>query len=944
VEGGGTSFAPFVSATYSDGGEQLMSGNSPSFRSENGARKWLAKFMERMYSRTGTFSRTGKTSMAQGFAQNKGDALSYINANINALLALKKHPPEMYKGQTKGNADIALEAGQDHIAQAYIDKLISREETRSLRVKLESAYHDALGNEFHITLHSRSGVKSLMQKEYILWGVPEGETDQIHAKVLSTQAKTPSEMDEIKRRASAAGWHSFRVQILDPDKPTRMFSRTRSNDSSRFDAGRSSSPQVFSVEQPAYDDSWRTSKKTPLVDGYTAKERKQAMDDYRFAVSEEDRYMGSVFVTPSGQRQREETTRAAYLRAKKLNPNYQGFSRSGKETFEAGDSFMVEGYVGEMLTGGRSARTMEEAEHYASAMLAQIKRGAGGKPVKVEIQEVKDYSPQGVVKTLNSRSDDPVTNMVMKLKSKIARQTPREGTENFHKQVLRELDSILFDIKDNTRNPEREQLDMTDVKSRLQAMAPRGSAVMRELDSWAGFAREQSEISTRFGSIASKLGFLPDSITESNGVATLKFAQADGSAGRCAFAMISPLTGIVASDCVTATDTEVRVQFARAKSTFGSDVILEDIGDDQVRATARVEGRSAGSFDGPRSDAAQLLLKALKIAGQGHEVSSGVYDMTYIKLNDAARRAMPKSAMKSFRGGGKVEFAHANQQIADGVAQLLSVLGFAAMAEEAKTTTDADTLKRYINVARRRIKGNDQSDRFNDLADKLERMLMSRGGSKADKILNTQKKNVELGNKVYSFGDGWEVFQIPIHKQHAYMSVEEFYLISPNGMVYVVSGMDGAKHSHNMYTQWEKAVAPRFKPATRNGPDGWLIDMGSLGGYAKNSNGDLYKSEAEARAAIPKFIERMRKSMDKASRKGAKVRFGTMDEYTHRHLLSWIDSQLGNRAGSAGYIADKMIGTFNDDPEHWADKGWNKVFDAAGLSSADFNNPKKGWD
>ena len=39
-----------------------------------------------------------------------------------------------------------------------------------------------------------------------------------------------------------------------------------------------------------------------------------------------------------------------------------------------------------------------------------------------------------------------------------------------------------------------------------------------------------------------------------------------------------------------------------------------------------------------------------------------------------------------------------------------------------------------------------------------------------------------------------------------------------------------------------------------------------------------------------------------------------------------------------------MIGTFNDDPEHWENQGWSKVFDAAGLSSADFNNPKKGWD
>lgn len=190
-----------------------------------------------------------------------------------------------------------------------------------------------------------------------------------------------------------------------------------------------------------------------------------------------------------------------------------------------------------------------------------------------------------------------------------------------------------------------------------------------------------------------------------------------------------------------------------AKAAFGSDVILEDIGDDQVRATAHVEGRSAGSFDGPRSQSAQLLLKALKIAGQGHEVSSGVYDMTHITLNDAAKRAMPKSAMMS-RTGVKAAFAHANQQIADGVSQLLSVLGFTAMAEEAKTTTDAQTLKRMINVARSRFKGTDQADRVNVLTDKLERMLMSRTGAKA---MNATRKPKPYEAVYYKWFDGVEV-------------------------------------------------------------------------------------------------------------------------------------------------------------------------------------------
>jgi hypothetical protein len=61
-------------------------------------------------------------------------------------------------------------------------------------------------------------------KEYVLWGLPKGKTDRLHEEILSTKAKTPSQMDEIKRRAAKDGWHSFRVQILDLSKPYTGFS------------------------------------------------------------------------------------------------------------------------------------------------------------------------------------------------------------------------------------------------------------------------------------------------------------------------------------------------------------------------------------------------------------------------------------------------------------------------------------------------------------------------------------------------------------------------------------------------------------------------------------------------------------------------------------------------------------------------------------------------
>jgi uncharacterized short protein YbdD (DUF466 family) len=79
--------------------------------------------------------------------------------------------------------------------------------------------------EQRLGVFARPGTKVAFEKEYVLWGLPKGETDRLHEKVLSTQAKTPAQMEDVKKRAAAAGWHSFRVQILDLSKPYKGFSR-----------------------------------------------------------------------------------------------------------------------------------------------------------------------------------------------------------------------------------------------------------------------------------------------------------------------------------------------------------------------------------------------------------------------------------------------------------------------------------------------------------------------------------------------------------------------------------------------------------------------------------------------------------------------------------------------------------------------------------------------
>lgn len=53
------------------------------------------------------------------------------------------------------------------------------------------------------------------------------------------------------------------------------------------------------------------------------KEQKAALEAYNFALRQEDRYLGSVFVTPAGQRDYEARTAAAYARCKTLGMTYE---------------------------------------------------------------------------------------------------------------------------------------------------------------------------------------------------------------------------------------------------------------------------------------------------------------------------------------------------------------------------------------------------------------------------------------------------------------------------------------------------------------------------------------------------------------------------------------------------------------------------------------------
>ena len=53
------------------------------------------------------------------------------------------------------------------------------------------------------------------------------------------------------------------------------------------------------------------------------KQQKKALNEYNFRLREEDRYLGSVFVTSFGQRQIEAKTRIAYEQCKALGMTHE---------------------------------------------------------------------------------------------------------------------------------------------------------------------------------------------------------------------------------------------------------------------------------------------------------------------------------------------------------------------------------------------------------------------------------------------------------------------------------------------------------------------------------------------------------------------------------------------------------------------------------------------
>ena len=55
--------------------------------------------------------------------------------------------------------------------------------------------------------------------EILIYGLERGETRDYMETLLSTNCKTPQDIDKVKAAASAQGWHSFRVTTYNGEAP-----------------------------------------------------------------------------------------------------------------------------------------------------------------------------------------------------------------------------------------------------------------------------------------------------------------------------------------------------------------------------------------------------------------------------------------------------------------------------------------------------------------------------------------------------------------------------------------------------------------------------------------------------------------------------------------------------------------------------------------------------
>jgi hypothetical protein len=179
-------------------------------------------------------------------------------------------------------------------------------------------------------------------------------------------------MEDVKKRAAAAGWHSFRVQILDLSKPYKGFARPGVK--AKMSASFIVAEAIFNAENAVRRGDTENARRW-------IKAAQDAMDET---------------VVSTGMRSKLEQLVKRY---KMSRPGVKA-----KMDRRDGNYFVIRGFADDEIVGEKSLDNKQEGDYYGQKMLEYIKKSnPKAKKVIVNIYQVINNGDDKVVKTLSFR-------------------------------------------------------------------------------------------------------------------------------------------------------------------------------------------------------------------------------------------------------------------------------------------------------------------------------------------------------------------------------------------------------------------------------------------------------------------------------------------------------------------------------------------------------------
>lgn len=68
-------------------------------------------------------------------------------------------------------------------------------------------------------------------------------------------------------------------------------------------------------------------------------------------------------------------------------------------------------------------------------------------------------------------------------------------------------------------------------------------------------------------------------------------------------------------------------------------IVLENLRNGNIRATGMIEGRTVTFIDSTPGQESTIVRQVMRETAPGHQISINTYDLTYIRMNDAAKKA-----------------------------------------------------------------------------------------------------------------------------------------------------------------------------------------------------------------------------------------------------------------------------------------------------------------